>query len=400
MDVYQYKAMDERGRLRQGRLSAPNVDDLEMRLERMGLDLINCRPVRSSTLRLYRKQITRRDLIDFCFQLEQLTGAGVTLLDGLAEMRDSLETPRMREVVSAVRDRIEEGKTLSEALAEYPKLFDEVFVSLVRVGEQSGELPAVFKNLTETLKWQDELVATAKKAVMYPAFVAVVVTGVVFFLMIYLVPELVRFITSMEGELPLHTRLLLWTSEMVSEYWYLLLTAPFLLWAGVNIGKRHDRFRLQHDRWVLKLPLLGEIFGKIILARIARIFALMYGAGVPLLQIIETAERTAGNRAVQEALQAARQQIAEGASMSDSFAATGLFPPLVIRMINVGENTGALDQALLNIAYFYDRDVKERIGRLEAVLEPALTVVLGLTLGWIMLATLGPVYDLLTKIQS
>jgi type IV pilus assembly protein PilC len=401
MELYQYRAMDEVGRIRQGRLSAPNLDDLESRLQRMGLDLISCKPVGARTLRLYSRNITRRDLINFCFQLEQLTSAGVPLLQGLTDVRDTLDNSTFREIVSSVIDRIVEGKNLSGALEEFPRIFDPVFVNLIRVGEQSGELSEILRDLTETLKWQDELASRTKKVLMYPAFVGTVVMGVVFFLMIYLVPQLVRFITSMEGTLPLHTRVLLAVSGFFQEYWWVLIGAPPLVIGLAQMGaSRNAEFRLRLDDTKLRIWFIGDILRKLILARFARVFALMYRSGVPVLEILAVSGRFTGNASVEQAIALAREQIAQGESISRAFESTALFPPLVLRMISVGETTGALDRALNNIGYFYDRDVKERIDKLEAMVEPAMTVILGVILAWIMLAVLGPIYDLVSKIKA
>lgn len=401
MKLYQYKAMDSAGGVRQGRLSASNLEDLEAHLGRMGLDLITGKPVRQGGLLLRRRNVTRRDLIDFCFQLEQLTGAGVTLLQGLDDLRSGMDNPRFREIVSSILDRIREGHTLSAALEAFPRVFDPVFTSLIRVGEQSGELPSVLKSLGEELRWQDELSARARKATLYPAFVAATVFGVVAFLMVYLVPQLVRFITGMEGELPLHTRALLATSEAFTAYWHLIFGLPAAAWGGVALAAgRRPAIRRRVDRLKLRTWLVGDIVRKIVLARLAKVFALMYRAGVPVLRTLEIIERVAGNAAIEHALADVRRRIGEGDSMSGSFAHSGLFPPLVLRMLSVGENSGALDGALLNIAYFYDRDVKERIDRLEAVIEPVLTVVLGAVLAWIMLSVLGPIYDLVAKVTA
>lgn len=400
MKVFQYKAMDASGRIRRGRLVAANLDELEAGIGSMGLDLLSCKTVTPRTLRLYRKNINRRDLIDFCFQLEQLLTAGVVLLTSLEDLRNSAENPRFREIISTLVDRINDGHTFSAALEEFPRIFNPVFVNLVRVGEQSGELPAVLRDIAENMKWDDEIVARAKKALMYPSFVAAVVFAVVAFLMIYLVPQLVQFITSMEGTLPVHTRALLFTSEIFTRYWYLLLGIPFAAWAGMATAMRlNPEVRLRVDAGKLRLWLLGDIFNKIILARFARVFSLMYRAGIPVLKILDISMHVSGNAAISQAISDSRRQVTEGVSLSAAFAGTSMFPPFVLRMVSVGENTGDLESAMLNVSYFYDRDVKERIDKVEAAIEPLLTVVLGAMLGWIILSVLGPIYDLISKIR-
>jgi type IV pilus assembly protein PilC len=297
-------------------------------------------------------------------------------------------------------ESISGGKTLSQAMQDFPGVFDNVICSLIKAGEQSGNIGEVFRRLGESLKWQDEQAAQAKKLIMYPAFVGSVVIGVVFFLMIYLVPQLISFVKTMGQELPAHTKVLIFVSNIFVKYWYAVIFTPIVLIVLVMIGVRvNPGMRLALDRVKLKLPILGNIMQKIILARLAGFFAMMYASGITIIDCIRTSEEIAGNKVVENAVRAVGQQIADGKNLSDSFAATGLFPPLILRMIRVGETTGALETSLENVAYFYTRDVKESIERLQSMIEPAMTVILGLIIGWVMLSVLGPIYDLITKIK-
>ena len=289
---------------------------------------------------------------------------------------------------------------LSQALAEHPEVFSNVFVSLVGAGEQTGKLPEVFENLSSTLKWQDELISQTKRLLAYPLFVMAVVFAAVAFLMTYLVPQIAGFLLNMGLELPLQTRILIAISKIFVNYWWLILSAPILLVIGIMIMvKQSPEARYRFDYIKLHIPVIGDILQKIILARFARYFALMYQTGIPILDAIKTCEDIVDNRVVADALNRAHSQINAGDSMSESFKNAGLFPPLVVRMIKVGENTGGLDKSLQKISYFYDRDVNESIQKMLSMLEPALTVVLGLILGAIMISVLGPVYDSFSKLK-
>ena len=400
MPTFNYKAVDQIGHPVQGQIDALNEIDLELRLERIGLDLITFRPTKKSSSTFARKKVSLKDLVMFCFQLEQLTSAGVPLLEGLNDLRDSSSNPHFQKVIGALVSEVEGGKMLSQALAEYPDVFGSVFVSLVRAGEQTGKLPEVFDNLASTLKWQDELVSQTKRLLAYPLFVMVVVFGAVAFLMAYLVPQIAGFLLNMGLELPLQTRILIATSKIFVNYWWLILSAPILLAMGIMIlVKQSPEARYRFDYIKLHIPVMGDILQKIILARFARYFALMYQTGIPIMDAIKTCEDIVGNRVVADALNRAHNQINAGDSMSESFKNAGLFPPLVVRMIKVGENTGGLDKALLKISYFYDRDVNESIQKMLSMLEPALTVVLGVILGAIMISVLGPVYDSFSQLK-
>ena len=400
MPTFNYKAVDQIGHSAQGQIDALNEIDLEIRLERIGLDLITFRREKKSSSAFARKKVSLKDLVMFCFQLEQLTSAGVPLLEGLNDLRDSSPNPHFQKVIGALVSEVEGGKMLSQALAEHPEVFSNVFVSLVGAGEQTGKLPEVFENLSSTLKWQDELISQTKRLLAYPLFVMAVVFAAVAFLMTYLVPQIAGFLLNMGLELPLQTRILIAISKIFVNYWWLILSAPILLVIGIMIMvKQSPEARYRFDYIKLHIPVIGDILQKIILARFARYFALMYQTGIPILDAIKTCEDIVDNRVVADALNRAHSQINAGDSMSESFKNAGLFPPLVVRMIKVGENTGGLDKSLQKISYFYDRDVNESIQKMLSLLEPALTVVLGLILGAIMISVLGPVYDSFSKLK-
>ncbi|MDI1363171.1 type II secretion system F family protein [Methylotenera sp.] len=400
MPSFNYKAIDQLGRPAMGQIDALNEVDLEIRLERMGLDLITYRAVAKSTSLLNSSKVSNQDLVMFCFQIEQLSSAGVPLLECLTDLRESSNNPYFQKVLGAISAEVEGGKMLSQALAEYPNVFTEVFVSLVSAGEQTGQLPVVFNNLFNTLRWQDELMSQTKKLLAYPAFVAVVVFGAVAFLMSYLVPQMASFLKNMGQELPMNTKFLIALSDAFVNYWWLMIGLPVLVVITLaSIIKTNPIARYRFDMIKLQLPYTGPILNKIIMARFARYFALMYQTGIPILDAIKICEKIVGNRVVADALSRVHAQISSGESMSESFRNAGLFPQLVVRMIKVGENTGALDKSLLNISYFYDRDVNDSMDKLLKMIEPALTVFLGLILGFIMYSVLGPVYDSFSKLK-
>lgn len=400
MPLFSYKAVDANGRSVLGRVEAVNVFDLEQRLTRMGLDLVSGAPSAQRSRLIGGAKVGRQELVNFCFHLEQLASAGVPMLEGLQDLRESVEQPRFREVVSGLIESIEGGRSFSQALGEFPEVFSKVFVSLVRAGEQTGKLPEVLKSLTESIKWEDELAEQTKKLFMYPAIVGGIVLAVTFFLMIYLVPQMAGFIRNMGQEVPLQTRVLISVSAFFVNYWWAVLIAPFLAWAGLMLAIRgNPAVAYAIDRYKITLPVIGPILRKIILSRFASSFAMMYSSGITVLDAIRGCEEIMGNKPMEYALRTAGQQIAEGKNVTAAFQDIGLFPPLVIRMLRIGENTGALDRALLNVTYFYNREVRDGIAKLQDMIQPALTVILGIVLAWIMLSVLGPVYDSISKMK-
>jgi type IV pilus assembly protein PilC len=401
MAIYAYKSMDAAGKMVRGSMDANNLPDLEMRLQRMELDLIDCKLQVPRTFSFGKGKVSRKDLINFCFHMEQMTGAGVPILEGLGDLRDSAENPRFREVVADLIENIEGGAQMSESMARYPLIFDRTFTSLITAGEQSGQLSDVLKNLSDSLKWQDELAAQTKKIVMYPAFVGSIVLGVTFFLMIYLVPQLVGFIISMGQDVPFQTKALMFVSNIFVNYWYVILALPFIGFAGFTLLlKNSPQARYKADAYKLRVWLIGPVLHKIILSRFATFFALMYASGITILDCIRLSEEIVSNQVIADGLKRAGQLISEGQGVTAAFQTTGIFPPLVIRMIKVGEATGSLDAALRNVSYFYNRDIKEMIERVQALIEPVMTVILGLLLGWIMVAVLGPIYDTISKMKT
>ncbi|MGD2138784.1 MAG: type II secretion system F family protein [Burkholderiales bacterium] len=400
MPSFLYKAIDRDGRKARGRLDALNESDLELRLRKMGLDLVTARALARNAPAMGTSSISRQDLITFCFDMEQITRAGIPLVEGLRDLRDGLENPRFREVLTSALEDIEGGKTLSQSLAAFPKVFNKVFVSLIRAGELSGQLTEVFENLGSTLRWQDELVAQTRKLLIYPALVFVVVSGVVIFLLLYLVPQVVGLLKTMGLELPLQTRILIALSDFTIAYWYLLLIIPIVAAIGITIALRSSaRARYAFDYFLLRLPVVGQILQKILLARFANFFALMYRSGITVLDAIRTSEDIVANGYVADGLRRAGQQINSGENLSEAFQNLGMFPPLVVRMLRVGENTGALDTALLNITYFYNRDVKESVDKALKLLEPTLTLFLGIILALILFSVLTPIYDILGQLD-
>lgn len=401
MALYAYTSMNPAGKVVKGTIDAANQPDLELRLRRMELDLIDAAPSGQRSFSFGRGKVTRKDLINFCFHMEQLTAAGVSVLDGLGDLRDSLDQPRMREIVADMIEDIEGGSQLSEAMQRHPRVFDQAFSSLITAGEQSGRLSDVFKSLADSLKWADELAGKTKKIVMYPLVVGTVVMAVTFFLMIYLVPQLTGFIKNMGQELPIHTRALIVVSDFLIGYWYVVLATPVVLVVGAKLVLRNSaRARFAADVYKLRIPVLGAVIHKIILARFVTFFALMYGSGITILDCIRLSEGIVDNEHVALGLRQVRQLISEGQGVTAAFQLTGIFPPLVIRMLKVGEATGALDNSLRNVAYFYNRDIEDQIERVQALISPVMTVVLGMMLCWIMVSVLGPIYDTISNMKT
>ncbi len=398
MILWRYKAADSLGRLRSGRLLAENRQMLSLRLQQQGLDLIAQR-------RVYRvglpgRNVGRRDLIAFCFQMEQNCRAGLPLLEGLRDLRDSPEQPQWQPVCAELMDSISEGKTLSEAMQGLPSVFHPLFVQLLRAGELSGDIAFVFRELGQALKWRDEQSAQLRRLLLYPVFLCVVIGFTLGFLMWFLVPELVRFASSMNQDLPWYTQWLIALSDGCARYWHWLLSLLVLLiLAGYAAFHLSAPLRLRCDRLLLILPLVGPLLKKLLLARISVFFAMLYSAGITIVECLASVQHLSGNRALSEAVHRARQQVADGRSLHHSLREQALFPALFVRMVQVGESTGTLEEAMRNINYFYSRDVRESMDRLHALVEPLMTLLLGAVVAAIMFSVLAPIYEIIASLH-
>ena len=399
MALFAYRAVDADGRVSSGTLDAANAIDLELRLKRLGLDLLTFEGVKRSTAARTRN-VSRTELITFCFHLSQLLKAGVNIIEALTDLRDTVDNPGFRQVIASLLEDIGGGLKLSEAMANHTYCFDGVFVALVRAGEQSGTLNEVLDELAENLKWQDEIAGQAKKAMVYPMIVLVVVVAVIMVLMTVLVPQLAVTFKQLVPKLPRETEILIALSDFFVRWWYLILGIPMAAAAiAWFVGRTNEQVERLIDEVGLKMPVLGAIRQKIILARFSTYFAMLYRSGISVIECIQICEKIMGNRIMEEGLQRVGRSISEGQGISQAFLATKLFPPLVLRMLRVGESTGALDAALLNVSYFYNRQVRDSIARMQTLLGPATTIVLGLLIVAILYSIFLPIYDVIAKIK-
>jgi len=400
MVEYAYRAIDANGKKVRGCHEASGLDELSSRLDSQGFHLLDAK-VNKPALSLFpQRKIERRNLIVLFMYLEQMAGAGIPILDALSEMRDSEESPVMRKILSALVDDISSGQTLSGAMQSHDNIFSELMINLVMAGEQTGNMAVVFAELRDILSWQDDIVRKSKKLITYPLFVGAIVFAVVCFLMIYLVPQLVSFIISMDQQIPLMTRALLVVSDAFVNYWYVIMAAPLVIYFGIKQTLKHSEVsKYWFDQHKLDLPLFGEAMSKLELARFSKNFALLYDAGISVIECLRISANTTSNVYIKRELAAIKEKISSGDSIYEAFSSAQLFPPLVLRMLHVGEKTGALGASLRRISDFYNRDVNELIEKIQLMIEPTMTVIMGVLLGWIMLSVLGPIYDIISTIQ-
>lgn len=396
MPLYSYKAISPQGNTLHGILEAGCAEELESSLAHSNLFLIHAR----KHLLRGRHPIRRRDLITFFLNLELMLASGIPLLESLSELQSSMDERQLRDIAASLSEAIQGGASLSQALGRHPHAFNKVVVSLIHAGEESGRLTEMIGHITAALKWQDEMSAQTRNMLLYPMFAGTVVLAAAAFLMVYLAPQLAQFIHGMGRDLPWQTELLFGISGLLSNYWPFLLMLPALLAILILLVPQfHPELQYRLDSLKLRCWPIGPILHKIILARFAAAFAMMYASGISILDCIAHSRDLAGNRLIAERLEQVARDIEAGASLSQGLRNAGVIPQLAMRMIAIGEASGQLEAAMRNVSYFYERDVKESAKRIQTLLEPAMTVTLGLLLGWVMLSVLSPIYEIISGVR-
>ena len=399
MPLYNYKALNQTGRRVGGQLTANNEADLYQRLKQINLELLSAAEHKGrSGFALFGGKIRNRELIQMCLHLQQLSAAGVSLMEGLADVRDSTDHRRLRDLIAEVFEDVSSGQSLSEAFGRHPRVFGSVFQSLIGAGEESGNLTESFTQLIKHLNWVEALNAKIKKATRYPLVMMVVMLGLFLFMMILVVPQVVSFLVSSGQVLPLVTRALIATSDFVQGFWWLIIGGPVLGFFTVKfLARVSEDVAYKLDFYSMRLPILGELMRKLSLSRFAHFFATMFQSGVPILTCLETARKVVGNRCLARSLATVRTGVEDGNPLSVGLRNTGEFPSLVVRLVKIGEDSGNLGETLNNVTDFYDRDIDQSVDALVGMIEPLLTGFAGGMMAWIVIAVIGPIYDSISK---
>lgn len=399
MPTYSYIAVNPLGRKVRGKFMAENEQDLEARLSNIRLDLIYARLLKERKTPVIGR-VKLKDMIVLCMHLEQLDRAGVPLHDSLADVRDSTDSPKLRDVLGAVYESVKNGKMFSQALAEHPKVFNEIFTGLIAAGEKTGNLAEAFAHLCDHLKWSSEIRNKMKKATRYPVVLLGVIGIVISVLMLAVVPKLVDFIINQGFHLPIHTRALIATSNAFQHYWYLIIGLPVSLIMGVLFTyKISEAFAYQVDNIMLNMPVFGPVIRKIDLARFTHFFSVMFNSGIDILDSLTAARGVVGNRVLRESIDLVRENVTGGNSLTTAMMVSNQFPSLVLRMFKVGEDSGNMTDALENVNFFYTREVNDAVDGLIGMIQPALTVVMGVLIFWVIAAVFGPLYESFSKMK-
>jgi type IV pilus assembly protein PilC len=399
MPLYSYKAINDLGRTIKGSITCVNEIDLEGRLKEIGLDLIACKETSEKKIS-FTSKINNKDLILFCTHLEQLERAGVPIMESLSDLRDTADSIVMKNLMAELYESVRTGNILSSALASHPAVFDEVFIGLVQAGEKTGQLADIFSHITTHLKWLIDIRRKIKKATVYPSFLLVMMSGIITLMMLVVVPKLSDFLKSQNLALPMSTNLLIGTSHAFEHFWYLIFGLPILSIIGIKVFlKTSEAFAYTFDNIILSLPIVGITIRKIEMARFCRFFSITFKSGIGILECLDIASSVVNNRIIKESIIMARRSVYEGSSLTSALRVAGQFPNLVLRMFKVGEDSGNLDKSLETVNFFYDKEVTESVDNMIAMVQPALTVVMGAVISWVCIAVFGPLYGSFSKLS-
>ncbi|NIP14824.1 MAG: type II secretion system F family protein [Gemmatimonadetes bacterium] len=401
MPTFNYSARNVTGSLQQGEIELPTREEVVGWLRNQKLIPVRIEEKQSSlNIELpFGSRIKNKDVVIFTRQFATMINAGLPLVQSLDILASQSENKKLAEVTSQVQRDVETGHTLADALRKHPKVFTDLYVNMVAAGEVGGILDVILLRLATFLEKNDALVRKIKGAMVYPAVIFVVAIAAVATLLIVVIPTFQNMFEGAGVALPGPTLFVIFLSETLQTYWYVVLGAIIGLGILIRYIYSTDGGELAIDRMLLRMPILGTLLRKSAVARFTRTLGTLVSSGVSILDGLEITARTAGNRVIQDAVMESRASIAGGETIAEPLRRSGVFPPMVVQMINVGEQTGALDDMLSKIADFYEDEVDEAVEALLSALEPVMIVFLGGIVGGMIVAMYLPIFDMINAVQ-
>lgn len=411
MPVYAYKGLNASGRNVSGVIDADSPKGARLKLRGVGVfptDLEEERAAGAPTssgsavkaggfninLAQYFERINPQDLALMTRQLSTLVGAGLPLVDCLSALIEQTEVQRLKRIVSQVRERVTEGGAFADALKEHPRIFTDLYTNMVRAGEASGALDVVLERLAEYTESSARLRAKVQSALTYPVLMGAASMGILLFLLSYVVPKVTKIFEDTHQALPTMTVVLLGISGFLQEYWWLILALVIFAVVGVRLSTRTPAGKLRYDGYMLRIPYFGTLMKKVALARFARTLSTLLRSGISLLPSLDIVKNVVNNSLIAETIETARNSIREGHSIAPPLKKSGLFPPLIVHMIAVGEKSGELEEMLARAADAYDNEVENSIASLTSIMEPMIIIFMGGIVLFIVLAIMVPIFEL------
>ena len=403
MATFVYKVRDRTGKVFTGNMEGENRGVVASRLQEMDYFITSVSEKKKNILFSNQttlfQNIKLRDLTIFYRQFATMVNAGLTLVNSLDILTKQVENKALSNVIKIVKSDIEEGFTLANAMAKHPQVFSELYISMVRAGEVGGVLDEILKKIADLMEKEFAIKQKIKSAMAYPSFVIGAAALMAIFMLTFILPQFVGVFAQFGGELPALTQFFVTLTYLFNKYWYIFfmviggLIFAFLAYTKTTNGK------LNFDKFKLNAPIFGEINRKGAIARFTRIFGTLIKSGVPILEALSVSSNAIGNLVISKAVLGAKTKIKEGQSISGPLAASGVFPPMVTQMIMVGEESGELEEMLVNVAKFYDQEVDRTVEKLTAIIEPLMMVFIGLTIGTMIIAMYLPIFNMVNLIQ-
>lgn len=394
MASFAWEGTNRQGRRVKGEISGPNLALIKADLRRQGITPLRIKK-KSVALGKRKRKILAKDISVFSRQLATMMSAGVPLVQAFEIVGRGHENPSMQELIMAIKSDVESGTALAEALAKHPRQFDDLFCNLVHAGEQAGILENLLDKIATYKEKVEAIKGKIKKAMFYPVAIVVVAFIITAILLVFVIPQFESMFANFGADLPALTAFVIQLSQIFQSYWYIIFGSLFgATYLAIQAKQRSKPFNRLIDRVIIKLPIIGEIIVKATIARFARTLSTMFAAGMPLVEAMETVADAAGNSVYGEAILGMRDEIATGTQMNVTMKATGLFPSMVVQMVAIGEETGAVDSMLAKVADFYEEEVDNMVDGLSSLLEPIIMAVLGILIGGLVVAMYLPIFKM------
>lgn len=398
MPTFAYTFRDSMGTVRSGTSEAESAEILRKRLQEQGFTVTEVRQIRAQRPGGGWGRVKLGDLAIFCRQFSTMQDAGVSIVRSLDVLAQQTQSPKLRRIIMDIQAEVEAGQTLSKAMSKYPNVFSNLFIGLIRAGEVGGVLEESLQRLAAFLEADVALRRKVKAALTYPTIVVIAALAIVIGLVTFILPKFFDVFKDLGiKDFPVMTQMLMDFSNFLTSRWYVMIAIVVLVVIAFRMFVRTRIGRRLYDRLKLKLPVFGPLNHKIALARFSRTLSTLLSSGVPILQALETVAGTVANEIIAEAVMEARARIREGDRIGPPLEKSGMFPPMVVHMISIGEESGALDQMLSKVADFYESEVESTLQSLTSAIEPVLIVLLGGMVGFIVISLLLP---LITAVQN
>lgn len=399
MPMYEYTARNATGQIQKGQLEAQNPEEVNAHLRKNRMMLVSVRQAPKGISFGGKPRVKIRDTVIFTRQFATMINAGLPLVQSLTILAQQTENKTLKDVTKAVVYDVESGNTLADAFSKHPKAFSDLYVNMVAAGEAGGILDTILLRLATFLEKSDALIRKVKSAMIYPGVIFTVAGAAIAILLIFVIPTFQTMFASVGMDLPLPTRIVIGASQLLINYWWAILGAIGLTIFAFNRYRATEGGRRNVDAMMLRLPVLGDLLRKSAVSRFTRTLGTLISSGVSILDGLEITAKTAGNRVVHDAVMQSRASIAGGDTIAAPLEKSKVFPPMVISMISVGEQTGGMDEMLSKIADFYDEEVDVAVGALLSLMEPIMIVVLGVIVGGMVVAMYLPIFDMMNAIQ-